>query len=198
MISNNPIPEQQNIVAEQTNISGSVLSNENANILVLENLTSSSVLIGEEIDSISLSLSKVGTPTGLTYLTICDVLVNCILHDSINMTELTTTPTWYNFQVSHSFASGDSFGLHTGFITTTNASHGVIVNISSTDTFDGVNSVFSIDQVNMITQDLSFVLYLGDSSSIENADTINVLLSAFIILAVVLVLIMLIRFFFNE
>jgi Tol biopolymer transport system component len=109
-----------------------------------EYVTSTSQLVGDKIDSITLKLKRVGTISGTAIIGIFDNSNNVKKpFGTINVGTLTTTYADYEFHLTgselYTIQSGDRIGIkYTGGSTTTWVA--VMIDLNASDPFDGKNS----------------------------------------------------------
>jgi hypothetical protein len=134
--------------------------------LMTEYVTPTSQLIGDKIDSITLRLQKVGSPTGTAQVGIfnADLSVKK-LFATIDVATISTTPTEYEFKLPatdplYTIASGDRIGIkYVGG--STSAGINVTPDRDAADPFDGANSYrarYEASWINSTSEDLYMIL----------------------------------------
>lgn len=133
-----------------------------------EYVTSSSVLVGKQIDSITVALKKAGAPTGTAEIGVfnSDTSVKR-LFGTANVAALTTSYTSYEFNLTgggpYTIQNGDRIGVKYAAGTSSN-NISIMRDTDAADPFDGANSYhtyYTTSWSNFLSNDLTMTLKLS-------------------------------------
>lgn len=165
---------------------------------VQEHVKAGSSLIGLQIDTISVRLAMFNNTENEATVKIWDSsqqveTIFGIPPDADPIIIDSATPAWYNFTLhegygeTYTIVEGHYFGVEDG------GGEGITVFTSTTDVFDGTNSVMTYNETDIDTKDLSFKLYRMDTTIIQsgNESVTNAMNILIIVALVIFILIML-------
>ena len=128
-----------------------------------ENVSSTSVLVGKTIDSITIRLSKAGSPSGTVQVGVFNTNLSVKqLFGSFNANTLTTTSTLKTYSLpslqTYTIQPGDKIGIK---FTGGSSSNNVLITVDTGNHFDGTNSYLSsytTSWQSLTAQDLYMIL----------------------------------------
>lgn len=202
IISNNPISSgSETVFHYDVSVENTDLDLDDDNTIVAEYVNASSILIGDTINCIDLMISKIGTVAGNSEIGVFDSNGDIVeLWAIVDVSIFTDTPTFYTYCFSdYTIQNQDRIGIRYEFAT---SDDNVLILSSSDDPFDGGNTIaqrfnFALVWDDFVDTDLTMRLYFtGDTN--ESIEPINNLMLIFVLLAVVAIVLMLVRFFYNR
>lgn len=130
-----------------------------------EYIKPTSQLVGDKIDSITLSLQRVGSPTGIAEIGVFNEdLSTRKSFGTLNVTSLSTTYLDYEFKLGasdlYTIQSGDKIGIQFSGGSSDNGINVMIDRITTDDLFDGTNSQRSRYESSWLYYDTGEDLYM--------------------------------------